>query len=351
MTKKSLHECAEPSQPLPRSPKDPPVQNCPPNEAKFQECDGIENLYNAPSANFSGIDEDLTYKREGLGEPNYCDPMLAGKIVDDQDDAELPPDRSVIYRYAQGFRSIDEAVKKLMMHLNVIDDNGKVFTVPVVWGSQDAAVDFILQSNVRKDNTAVTDRVMLPAISVYTSSYNFPAERFIYHMALDYKRGASLTDNRGNPVGNRFGSPTLVHQEKWNRDTVLGLARGIPVDLGYTVTIWTLYWEDMNQILEQIAMKFNPLAYIRVQGVTNWESTVRIESVSNNLDIEVGDTNKRIFKFQIDLTAESYIPQPIVRRKAVLKTKVEFTDSVDIDDSEIERVISRIEEAVGELET
>ena len=119
------------------------------------------------------------------------------------------------------------------------------------------------------------------------------------------------------------------------------------VDLGYTLTIWTKFWEDMNQILEQIRSKFNRFAYIRVQGVNLWESTVRIDSVTNNLDTEPGDTNNRVFKFQISLTAESYIPQPIVKRKAVLKTSTEVLDSVS--DFDIANIIARIETAVGDI--
>ncbi|RKY76265.1 hypothetical protein DRQ00_09095, partial [candidate division KSB1 bacterium] len=328
MAQKSLNECGEPRQEHPKQPKDPYANYCPPENAQFRACEGVENMYNAPNAEFQGLDDDITFKREGLGEPNYCDPMLTGQIVDDKNAPDLPPDKSVIYRYNQGFRSIDEAVKRLMMNIVVIADDGQVFPVPVIWGSQEAAVQFILQSNIRKDNTGVVDRIVLPMISVYTSDYGFPRERFIHHMALDYKRGVRLTDRQGQPVGSVGGSPSWVHREKWDRDTVLGIARGIPVDLGYTVTIWTMFWEDMNQILEQIATKFNPLAYIRVQGVTNWESTVRIDSVGNNLDLEPGDTNKRVFKFQVSMTAESYLPQPIVRRKAVLKTKVEFVDDI-----------------------
>jgi len=234
------------------------------------------------------------------------------------------------------------------MNVDVIDDEGKVFSVPVSWGSQERAVAMILQSNVRKDNTGVVDRIVLPMMSIYTSDYDFSTERYIYHKAIDYKRGVQRFNTKGNPVGAVGGSPQMTHQERRPHDTVLGVTRGLPVDLGYTITIWTHFWEDMNQILEQIRTKFSPVAYIRLQGVTNWESTVRIDSVANNLDLEPGDINKRVFKFQIHVTAESYVPQPIVRRKAVLKTRVEISDSID--DSEIQCIISRIEEAVGEIE-
>ena len=84
-----------------------------------------------------------------------------------------------------------------------------------------------------------------------------------------------------------------------------------------------------------------------MQGITNWESTVRIDSVSNNLDMEPGDINNRVFKFQLGLTAESYIQQPIVRRKAVLKTTTEVVDSIT--DLDISNIIEKIESVIEEL--
>lgn len=324
---------------------DPHAKKCDPL-AQFEACDGLENLHNAPNAPFLGLDGDIFNKKTNLGEPNYADPMLAGKIFDD--DKTLPPDRDVIYRYSKGFRSIDEAVKKLFMNIEVADNDGTVFPVPIIWGTQEKAVTAILQKNVRKDNTGVVDRITLPMLSIYTSDYGFPRERFVHHMAIDYKRGMRMKDKNGSSIGSIGGAPGITHREKWGKDTILGISRGIPVDLGYNLTIWTAFYEDMNQILEQIATKFNPLAYIHLQGVTNWESTVRIDSVSNNLDLEPGE-NKRVFKFQIHLTAESYIPQPIHRRKSVLKTKIDVFNGIDT--SDVERLISSIESVTGELET
>jgi hypothetical protein len=55
-----------------------------------------------------------------------------------------------------------------------------------------------------------------------------------------------------------------------------------------------------------------------------------------------------VIKFQFNITAETYIPQPIARRKAILKTKVELVDGMTED--EITQVMARLEEAVKELE-
>jgi hypothetical protein len=128
------------------------------------------------------------------------------------------------------------------------------------------------------------------------------------------------------------------------RSTVFGVARGVPLDVGYQLTAWTLYLEDMDQILEQIVRKFSPVAYIRIQGVHNWETTVKLESIANNIEYEPGDQAERVIKFQFSLKAETFIPQPIVRKRAVLKTKIDIVDAVS--DEEITRVLSRIEEAI-----
>lgn len=346
MTAESFNTCSEPNKNK-RSIKDPYASSCE-YKPQFQSCaEGVQNYYHAPDAPYPGIDEDILNKKTGLGEPNYCDPMLTGQIIDNADQPQLPPTKSVIYRYAKGFRSIDEAAQKLFQNVQVIDDRGKVFKVPIMWGSQEKAVAAILQNNVRKDNTGVVDRITLPMMSIFTSDYEFPRERYIHHMAIDYKRGVQRFDNQGHKVGAIGGSPSMTHREQTENDTILGTTRGIPVNLGYTLTIWTAFWEDMNQILEQIGTKFNPLAYIRISGVTNWESNIRIDSIDNNLDTEPGDINKRVFKFVIHLTAESYIPQPIIRRKSVLKTKVEITDGIE--ESEIQTIIARIEDAVGDI--
>ncbi len=348
MPQKNLNDCAEPSDEQRRN-LDPHPVPCDTDKENFEACDGIESKFHNETIQ-QVLDSDSIFKDGQLGQPIFCDPMQTGQIVDDPKTGELPPDKSVIYKYSRGLRAADMATQGLFERVNVIDDQGQVMRVPIIWGSQEKAVEVILSKNVRKDITGVVDRIVLPMMSIYTSSYDFARERYIYHKAIDYKRlhGQTSVDNKGNPVGSRAGPPGLTHKERHSRDTVLGLARGIPIDLGYTLTIWTRFWEDMNQILEQITLKFSPVAYIRIQGVTNWETTVEIDGIANNLDMEPGDKNIRIFKFQVSLTTKTFIPQPIVRRKAVLKTKIDILDGISDDD--IGCVLSKIENAVGELD-
>lgn len=270
--------------------------------------------------------EDISNKKIGIGKSNLCDPMQTGQIVNDLKE----PNRNTIYRYSKSLRGCSEAVMDLFKNIIVLDEDGKAHTVPLIWGTQERAVAAILQNNVRKDNSLVVDRIVLPMMAIHSNDIQFNQERYIYTKAVNY-----LRDYSGD------GKPGFTTKEKYERDTIFGVTRGIPIDVGYTLYIWTLYLEDIDQILEQILLKFNPIAYITVRGIS-WETIVKLDSVANNIDTEPGDKTDRVIKYQISLTAETFISQPIVRKKAILNTKLDFYN--DTKEKEINEVITRLED-------
>jgi hypothetical protein len=276
-------------------------------------------------AESSWMDDFLT-KKVMLGSQNNADPMQTGQIVNDLN----PPNRNVVYRYARSLRSCDEAVMDLFRNLVIIDDDGKAHPVPIIWATQERAVAAVVQENVRKDDTLVVDRIRLPMLAISSTEYSIDPQRYTYHKALNY-----LNDLRGRP--------TFTTSERYEHDTVFGVARGIPVNIGYTMYAWTMQLEDMNQVLEQIMTKFSPVAYIKVRGVI-WEVIVKLDSIANNLETEPGDAALRVIKFQFGITAETYVSQPITRNKAVLNTKIDFVNALN--ESEITEVIKRLEESV-----
>lgn len=278
--------------------------------------------------------EDATQNKMGQGAAALCDPQQTGHIINEQ--GTSPPNRNTVYRYAKSLRGTDEAVKQLFEDLVVIDEAGKAHPVPIIWATQERAVAYILQDNVRKDESLVVDRIRLPILAINSSEYNFNQDRYVYHKAIDYLRDQRLE-----------WKPSFTVSERYQRDTVFGISRGIPIDIGYTLYAWTMYEEDMNQILTQIVTKFSPMAYIRVRGIS-LEIGVKLNSIANNVDIEPGDKKLRVYKYQFGLTAESFVAQPIVRKKAVLKTKIEVTDSLN--DEDVTEVLARLEQAVKELE-
>jgi hypothetical protein len=275
---------------------------------------------------------DAANKKVGIGRDANCDPMQTGQIVENV----KHPDRTTVYRYSKSIRGAHEAMTDLFTNLVVIDEEGQVHPVPIVWGTQERAVAWILQDNVRKDNSTVVDRIRLPMLSIHNNDIQFDQTKYIYHGAVDYHR--DLRPDR---------KPAKTISEKYERDTVFGVARGLPINITYTLTGWTLYLEDMDQIVEQIMLKFSPVAYISVRGV-QWETIVTLDSVANNVDLEPGNTTLRVIKYQFNMTAQTFIPQPIRRTKAVLKTVVDIHN--DIEPENINEVLGRIEEAVEELE-
>jgi len=255
---------------------------------------------------------------------------LKGKIFGDMS----ATDRSTIYRYTRALRGCDEAIKKMFSTIQVKDENDKVWDVPIQFAPQEKAVAMILQSNVRKDNSLVVDRIPLPALAFHKTNEQFAPNRYIYHKAINWMRGLD-------------GKPGFAIREQRDRDTVLGISGGIPMDLSYTLWAWTLYTEDMNQIFEQIVTKIAPMGYIRVRGVP-WEVTVKLDSISSATDTTAEDQKLGVHKMQFDFTVATWIPQAITRKKAVLKTRIELVEGVD--ENHINKVLARLEEAVKALE-
>jgi hypothetical protein len=271
---------------------------------------------------------EASLKKTGYGFNANCDPMLTGQVIN------LPDgNRQFIYRTPQAFRGCDDAMLDLFCDMIVKDESGKAHRVPIIWGSQEKAVAAVLQENVRKDNSIVTDRIKLPMLAIHSAGHDFDPDRYTYHKAKSYLR--ELREDM---------KPAFTKDEVYERDTIFGVSRGIPVNITYTLYVWTLYWEDMNQIVQQVELKCNPLAYINVRGVY-WESVAQIDSRANNLDTEPGD-KLRVLKYQFNLTAKTYIPQPIERMKAVLKMRVGMNEGTD---KEVSSVLSELTEAVEEL--
>ena len=299
-----------------------PVETSRKNEPPPDDCPG-------PRGVGSGWLEEAASSKVGVGRNAQCDPEQTGQIVQDASSAN----KNVVYRYSKAIRGCDEAMLDLFNNVVVLDEDGKAHKVPIIWGTQERAVAWMLQDNTRKDGGLVVDRIRLPMLAIYSSGMEFDQSRYTYHKALDYLRGPD-------------GKPGMHAKERFERDTVFGMARGLPVNKTYTLMAWTLYMEDMDQIIEQIVLKFSPVAYISVRGV-RWETIVSLDSIANNVDYEPGDQNQRVIKYEFNLTAQAYIPQPMVRNKSVLSTKVDVFNSVD--EKEIKDVLARVEDGVENL--
>lgn len=324
MADKSLNECS-PAGSQPDKNLDPLPLRCSEDNIQFVNPQGgVEGLFHKNVPNF----DDPTRRKYGLGHANNCDPMQAGKIVRGNE-----PIGEVIYRQSQGLRAIDEAMKDMFSNIVVQDEQGGVHSVPIIMGGQEVAIAYVKQSNVRKDNSLVVGRIPLPIMSIHSTSPSLAMDRYFYHKAVDYRRRPD-------------GKPGFTIKERYDRDTILGFSMGIPIDVPFRLVIWTTYITDMQQILDQVLQKLTPHGYIRLQGVSNWDNIVRLDNIQDNIDRESGE-NKRVVKYEISMTVNTYLPQPIYRKKAVLKTSVDIVDGIT--EEEVQGVIARLEDAVGEF--
>jgi hypothetical protein len=281
-----------------------------------------------------------TRRKLGVGQSGICDPLMTGQILNDLD----TPNREVVYRYTRALRGADEAMLDLFRNTVVLDEEGKSHVVPILWASQEKAVSAILQDNVRKDNSLVVDRIRLPIMAIWANQLTLDQTRFTYQKALSLMEWL-------DPEG--VAGFTL--QEKFQKDTIFGVTRGLPININYTLYVWTLYIEDMNQIVEQVMLKFSPVAYIRVRGVW-WEVIVTMDGTANNLDVEPGDAKLRVIKYQFNMTAKTYIPQPITRLKPPLPVpcenpcpNTEETPLADMPPEEFDQTLKEIEKQVKNL--
>ena len=154
MTEKDLINCNPPTQI-----KDVNIDDIP-NYCKDGD---VHSLKGVSGPGSSWLNESGKY---GNGHSALCNPVQRGHIINDQDGMGSKPSREVVYRYSKALRGCDEAMTDLFRDIIVIDESGKSHNIPIIWGPQEKAVEAIVQQNVRKDDSAVVDRIRLPMLAI-----------------------------------------------------------------------------------------------------------------------------------------------------------------------------------------
>ena len=119
------------------------------------------------------------------------------------------------------------AIKSSFSDINTLDAEGKLVPVNLIVATQERAVAKIRQE----------ENIILPIISV------------------------AQTTSDADPSRSRYES-VLVHEKYWDDSKqrairVLSLAP-VPININYQLNIWSKYVEDMDQVLAQIRLMFNP---------------------------------------------------------------------------------------------
>ena len=104
----------------------------------------------------------------------------------------------------------------------------------------------------------------------------------------------------------------LVHEKYWDEDKgravrILSLAPR-PVNVNYQLNIWCKYMSDMDQILEQVRLKFNPEMNVPTEYSTLAKAFLESEEAVGTMT--ANDKDDRIIKKQMNITLRTYIPSP-----------------------------------------
>ena len=112
--------------------------------------------------------------------------------------------------------------------------------------------------------------------------------------------------------GRRRYDNILIKSSVWNDDIQRAeriISRAdVPVNITYSVNLWTKYMEDMDQISQNIRVKFNPSLKLITPFTDNLKVFLKDESTSSTL--VDGDREDRLLRKSFAVEAELYIPSP-----------------------------------------
>jgi hypothetical protein len=81
-----------------------------------------------------------------------------------------------------------------------------------------------------------------------------------------------------------------------------------PVNINYGINIWSKYKGNLDQLVEQIRLLFNPQLVIE-----NEYTNVAMSYINNEVDkssVDVADRQERIIRRTFDIKVQAYIPNP-----------------------------------------
>lgn len=236
------------------------------------------------------------------------DPTEDSETYVDYDPAQIPklvqeePDPKWIRRYDRFFRKMDHAVTMALMGFQVVDEKMFVYNIPTVFGTVEKIVYAMFgeTSRAMQDNSGQYNKVRVPIVGITPLAPAFDEARYIYHQARDWK----------------------VASERQLNDVTFGKSVGLPIDRAYRVRIMTRYFEDMNQLVEQMLLRFSKSLTLRIGG-NFFESDLLLDGISANYDEPSEEDRIKLYTTDFDITAKGWLPQPIRREKSVLAIKID----------------------------
>jgi hypothetical protein len=137
-------------------------------------------------------------------------------------------------------------------------------------------------------------------------------------------------DDIDEDTDRRRGPHSLQIETVWDikeRRAVRVISRASkPINLTFSINIWSKYVEDLNQLVENIALLFNPSLDFQTNHSVNTKAF--ITQITDNSVLSVPDREDRVNRKMILVTAEAYLNYP---KYLVTKTGEIETMTVDFE--------------------
>lgn len=105
--------------------------------------------------------------------------------------------------------------------------------------------------------------------------------------------------------------------------------QSVPVTLNFTVTLWTKYYIDMTQLLENIMPWFAPEAYVSFKernfGIEH-KARVLLTGSSKNFVYEYGETDRRVLQWDLTFSMDGVLYKPMELNKEILCTIIKIAE-------------------------
>ena len=76
----------------------------------------------------------------------------------------------------------------------------------------------------------------------------------------------------------------------------------------YNINVWAKYIEDMDQLSQQVRLRFNPS--IQLKTKFSRDSKVFLASETNNFSFSLGDREDRLIRKTFTASVETYVRSP-----------------------------------------
>lgn len=187
-----------------------------------------------------------------------------------------------------GFRALDEAMKTYWSGIRVpTKESFRFMRVKIAGGDK----TLLVWADDLKEG-----RVRLPLAAISRDSHDFNEMKFSpsYHaMGVRYVNG--------------------------NYSQAVKIFRPVPFKVAYSFILWAEHKRDMEHIIFQILPRFNSLAEFRMyDGKLSGNVQLQYGGMSDASDKESGSDQQASVRYEVNMTAEAWLPLPEVLTPTVL---------------------------------